>query len=326
MLDSLTLDQIRIFVAVADSGSFRAAALRLGRVQSAISHAIANLETELGVALFDRSTHRPVLTAAGQALLSNARDMLLRVDAMRARARGLGKGVELELSVVVDTLFPIAQVGAALVEMRATFPSVTIRLAVEPLGGPIAALTERRSTLAITVGEHFRDPRIALEALAAVKTVAVAASGHPLARRGGRLSLSIADLADHLQIVLSDPTPLSEGRSFGVLSPQTCSVSNQDTKHAMILAGLGWGRLPLWQVTRDLREHRLVRLDTGALGRNAELVSEAYLARRLDEPLGPAARAFATALKHIVAGGRQRGAATIRRTKARSTSPSRTQH
>jgi len=41
-------------------------------------------------------------------------------------------------------------------------------------------------------------------------------------------------------------TPLSEGRSFGVLSPQICGMSNQDTKHAMILAGLGWGRLPLW--------------------------------------------------------------------------------
>ena len=88
-----------------------AGAARLSRVQSAVSHAIANMEAELGVALFDRSGHRPVLTAEGHALLANARDILLRVDAMRARARGLGEGIELELSLVVDTLFPIETVG-----------------------------------------------------------------------------------------------------------------------------------------------------------------------------------------------------------------------
>lgn len=299
MLDNLTLDQIRTFVAIAESGSFRAAATRLARVQSAVSHAIANLEAELGLTLFDRSSHRPALTAEGKALLGNARDLLLRVDAMRARARSLGDGVESELSLVVDTLFPIAAVGAALTEMRAAYPSVSVRLAVEPMGGPITGLTERRSALAVTVGEDFRDPRLALDAICAVQIVAVASAGHPLGRRGRK---SVADLADHLQIVLSDPTPLSEGRSFGVLSPQICRVSNQDTKHAMILAGLGWGRLPLWQVARDLKERRLVRVETGALGRNAALAMEAYLAHRLDEPLGPAARAFADALTRIAAG------------------------
>ncbi len=93
MLDALTLDQMRIFVAIAEAGSFRAAASRLSRVQSAVSHAVANLEAELGVSLFDRSGHRPVLTPAGRSLLSDARAILLKTDTMRARARGLGEGV-----------------------------------------------------------------------------------------------------------------------------------------------------------------------------------------------------------------------------------------
>ncbi|MFC1458677.1 LysR substrate-binding domain-containing protein [Microvirga arabica] len=109
------------------------------------------------------------------------------------------------------------------------------------------------------------------------------------------------DLADHLQIVLGDPTPLSEGRSFGVLSPQTCRVSSQDAKHAMILAGLGWGRLPFWQVERDLSEGRLVRVATAALGQNGQVSSEAYIAHRLDEPLGPAAHVFRKALAQMTA-------------------------
>ena len=59
MLDALTLDQLRVFAAVADAGSFRAAARQLSRVQSAVSHAIANMESELGVSLFDRQGRRP---------------------------------------------------------------------------------------------------------------------------------------------------------------------------------------------------------------------------------------------------------------------------
>lgn len=296
MLDVLTLDQMRTFVVVAESGSFRSGAIRLSRVQSAVSHAIANLEAGLGVSLFDRSGHRPVLTPEGQALLANARDILLRVDAMRARARGLGEGVELELSLIVDTLFPIATIGAALKEMRVAYPSVAIRLAVAPLGGPLDGLIERRFTLGIMVGEDFRDPAIGRQALTDVQLIAVVAAHHPLGLGADDGVLGSPELADHLQIVQSDPSQRSEGRDFGVLSPQTCRVSSQDTKHALILAGLGWGRLPLWQVERDLAEGRLVRLPTASLGRNSQVTAEAYLAHRIDEPLGPAARVFGEAL------------------------------
>src|SRR6478736_10120997 len=153
MLDSLSLDQMRMFLTVAEAGSFRAAAARLGRVQSAVSHAVAKLEDELGITLFDRSGHRPALTAEGTALLSNVRDVLLRVDAMRARARGLRDGVELELSLTVDVLFPPALLGAALAEMSRAYPAVAIRVSAEALGGPISALLERRSQLTIIVGE-----------------------------------------------------------------------------------------------------------------------------------------------------------------------------
>ncbi|MBV7481416.1 LysR family transcriptional regulator [Bordetella sp. BOR01] len=301
MLDALTLDQIRTFVAVAELGSFRAGAGKLRRVQSGVSASIANLEAQLGIALFDRSGHRPVLTAQGHALLVNARDILLRVDAMRARARGFGEGVELELALVVDTLFPIHQLGAALAELQAAYPSVAVRLDIEPMGGPLQALLDQRCTLAIMVGEAFRDPRITFEALSVVDQVAVAAAGHPLAEHAGQHRIGAAELADHVQIVLADPTPHSRGRDFGVMSPRTYRVNSQDAKHALILAGVGWGRLPAWQVQRDLDEARLVKVRTPALGRNSAVASEIYLAYRLDAALGPAARSLAATLKHLCA-------------------------
>ena len=297
MLDALTLDQMRVFVAVAEAGSFRAGAARISRVQSAVSHAIGNLEAQLGVALFDRAGHRPALTVEGRALLADARAILLKADAFRARARGLGEGVELALTIVVDTLFPPVTVGEALRDMHAAFPSVGVRMQVAPLGGPIAAVSGGRCTLGITASEDRRDPRVAREFLVSLPFVAVAAAGHPLAEAtDGERPIGTTELADHLQIVLEDPTPLSEGRDFGVLSPGTWRVNGQDAKHALILAGAGWGRLPLWAVERDLAEGLLVRIPATALGPRGEATVQAYLANRTDEPLGPAARAFREAL------------------------------
>ncbi|MCQ4297559.1 LysR family transcriptional regulator [Pseudomonas stutzeri] len=296
MLDGMTLDQIRTFVTVAESGSFRSGAARLLRVQSAISHAIANLESELGLQLFDRSGYRPVLTPEGQALLAHARDILLRADAMRARARALGAGVELELALVVDTLFPIESVAQAITRISLEFPSTSFRLGSQPLGGPIAALDEKRCTLAIIVGEDFRNPRVALEAIGSIRQIAVVSSDHPLAELGSRAPLGLPDLAGYQQVVLIDPTSLSEGRSFGVLFPFTCRVNTQEAKVALIRAGLGWGRLPVWQIQDDLDSGRLTRVAIPDLGRNSEVQSEAYLAHRLDEPLGPVAQAFRRAL------------------------------
>src|SRR5690606_17749940 len=136
MLDNLTLDQMRTFAAVAQAGSFRAGAARLHRVQSAVSHAIANLEAQLRVTLFDRSVYKPVLTPAGQALLADVRIILAKVDALRAHAHELGEGVELGLSLAVDTLFPPDAVAHALKAMHARYPSVGVRVEYASLGGP----------------------------------------------------------------------------------------------------------------------------------------------------------------------------------------------
>lgn len=297
MLDALTLDQMRTFIAVAETGSFRAGATRVSRVQSAVSHTIANLEAELGVALFDRAGYRPALTPEGQALLEDARAVLIKVDSMRARARGLGEGVELGLSLVVDSLFPIATVAAALGDMRAIYPSVGIRMEVAPLGGPLSALRDGRATIGIIVGEEFRDTRIEVEALSSVALIAVAGSTHPLATScEDGAALRAVDLADHLQIVLQDPTPVTQGRDMGVLSPGTWRVGGQDTKHALILAGLGWGSLPAWLVARDLTEGKLARINVAALGPHREVLLGARLAHRIDGLLGPAARALRQAL------------------------------
>ncbi len=303
MLDALTLDQMRTFIAIAEAGSFRAAGARLARAQSAVSHAIANLETQLGVELFDRSGHRPLLTPEGRSLLADMRAVLLKVDTMRARARGLGDGVELSIAIALDPQFPLELAAAALRTLHNVYPSVAVRIATASLGEAVHALQQRRCVLAIS-GIDLRDPQIARQALCFVHRVAVVSPGHPLAVRLAeqapeRQLIPMAELADHLQIVGEDPSPLTGSHDYDVLSPGTWRVSDDTIKHALILTGLGWGSLPLWLVAHDLAQGRLVRVPVAEFGPDGETVRRVWLMHRSDEHLGPATTALRKALIDI---------------------------
>lgn len=297
MIDPLTLDQMRVFVAVAEAGSFRAAAQRLRRVQSAVSHALASLETQLGVRLFDRSGRRPVLTAEGQTLLGDARALLLKADVLRARARGLGQKVELKLTVALDPQFPLPLAAAALKAVHQTYPTVGVQTWTLPLGSALAALHSRQCALAVT-GADIADPTIELSFLADVPRAALAAPDHPLAQlAAGAQPLTRIAFADHVQIVVPDPSPLTEGQDFGVLSPGVWRASDNETKRALLIAGVGWGSLPLWLVADDLDAGRLVRLPVEEFGPDGVTVTPSWLGWRIDAPPGPAGRLFCDELK-----------------------------
>ena len=148
-MEPITFDQIRVFLAVVDEGSFSAAARKLRRAQSAISYAVANLEGQLRVPLFERRSQRPALTGAGRALVEDARKVAVDLDGLRARAHGLAQGLEAELALVVDVTFPTDRLVEVLAEFRAAFPSVPPRLFVEALGSVAQLVLDRVCDLGI---------------------------------------------------------------------------------------------------------------------------------------------------------------------------------
>ncbi len=294
MLDGVSVDQLRAFIAAVDERSFSAAARKLGRAQSAVSDLVRGLEMQLGVELFDRSGRYPQLTAAGTVLLAHAREVVSGINMMKSRAKGIAAGLEPELSVVIDVFFPIHAITDAAREFRDRFPNVPLRLYVEAMGGAYLPVLDRRASFGIVASLPDIPPSIVTERLDGIAFVTVAAPDHPLAADKGVIPRS--NLAKHIQLVLTDRTELSQGRDFGVMSPETWRLADLFAKHAFLLNGLGWGNMPLHTVEADIESGRLVELkieDVPSGGFKMPM----FAVYRSDNPPGPAGRWLAERLK-----------------------------
>jgi DNA-binding transcriptional LysR family regulator len=258
MLQGVSFDQLRMFLAAADEGSFSAAARRVQRTQSAVSETILNLEAQLGVVLFDRAGRYPRLTKEGVILLADARAVITGVDAMKARAKGIAGGLEAELTAVVDVFLPIEAVAEFAREFRIQFPVTPLRLYAEALGGAVQPVIDGRVSLGIVGSLPTLPFGLVKERVTDVKFMMVAAASHPLASYPGNIPRE--ELARHVQLVLTDRSNLSEGREFGVMSPSTWRLADLFAKHVFLVSGLGWGGMPLHAVAKDIAEGRLVEL------------------------------------------------------------------
>jgi DNA-binding transcriptional LysR family regulator len=293
MLEAITLDQLRIFIAAVDEGSFSAAGRKVRRAQSAVSHTLANLEAQLGVKLFDRSARYPRLTEEGRSLLVDARSVADNLDGFKARARAMREGLEPELSVAIDVMYPIAALTRAATHSRKTYPHTPLRLYVEVLGGVIKPVLDRKCSIGVIGSLPVVPDELQSEPLLDLPLVTAVSPAHPLATTRGAVSASA--VAKQVQLVLTDRTALTEGRDFGVLSPLTWRMADLGAKHAFLRAGLGWGHMPLHMVEADLESGALVKIRIQGLPR--DLLMSMRVVFRKDAPPGPAARAFIAQLK-----------------------------
>lgn len=253
-----TLDQLRLFLAVVDEGSFNAAARRLGRAISAVSYGIVTLESQLGVTLFDREgSRKPVLTPAGKAMLAPARAVADDVDALMAGVRNFSRGLEAELGLAIDVMFPTPLLAAILRSFQEMFPTVLLRLHVEALGTIAGLVVDGDAQLGIGGPELVGVPDLEREAIGEIDLVPVAAPDHPLARMD---MIPPGEARKHRQLVLTDRSKLTEGRDFSVFSDSTWRLGDLGARHALMREGIGWGNMPLHLVANDLASGRLKRL------------------------------------------------------------------
>lgn len=285
MLPNPTLDQLQVFLTVAESGSFSAASRVLNRAQSVISYTIANLEAQLEMPLFERSGSRqPKLTDAGRVMLEDARRILSDLKVMRARVKGLKAGLEAEVAVAISVMVPTNATVDVLAEFRDRFPLVSLRLDTGELGSMMELVTSGKSTIGIGGSVLKQDDALVIERIGHSFMMPVASSRHPLAQIGRPLTL--ADVREQVQLVVTDSSTLTHGKDFNVLSYKIWRVSDIATKHQLIRGGLGWGGLPASLILEDLQKGRLVPLALDAYDQSEYPI---YAVRKLDNPPGPAA-------------------------------------
>lgn len=276
------LEQMRLFVSVAEKRSFSAVARDRRRAQSAVSSAIAMLESDLGVSLFERSSGRqPRLTEAGAALLEEARELLRQCERIDGRALALMRGQEAQLRVAHDEAMPYQPVLDSLEALSERFPTLEVQLASGAQGDVARKLLERRADLGLLFHHEQMPAELERRGLGGVEMVTVCAVGHPLA---SERHVTRQQLARHRQLLIA---PQQSGYPGGEqLSPQVWRADSFYVMAELLMRGLGWAWLPRHVVQYPTYQHQMIEL--AGEWTPPPLVVE--MVWRRDEPLGPAAQ------------------------------------
>ncbi|MET4575149.1 LysR family transcriptional regulator [Ottowia thiooxydans] len=231
------LDQLRQFVITAEEGSISAAARRIGKAQSAVSTAVALLEADLDLELFDRSKHRATLSDAGHLMLLEARELLRQAHALDQRAQSLSKGSEAKLSLALDEALPFSAIKSLIRDIAANFPDLELTL----LNGTATEVTDYVRQEHADVAFHLdRGP---LEDSFDQRHVGVLAQGvfvplgHPLLEKA---VVRRTDLARYRQLVMH-----AEDIQEIVVSTKLWRSDSFYTIAEMVADDLGWAILPV---------------------------------------------------------------------------------
>ena len=196
---NLSFEQLEAFVAAAEQGSFSAAGRALRKAQSAVSTQVANLEEDLGVALFSRAGRNPVLTVAGERLLREAKVILDRRAHLIGVASSFESHVETRLVVAIDELYPEHLLGALFADFARQFPHVELEL-LFPLMEDVSQLVMAgQADIGVMWRQEVLPPELGFQTVGWVPIKLVCGKGHPLA--GTRVDWE--DLKRHRQILVA---------------------------------------------------------------------------------------------------------------------------
>jgi DNA-binding transcriptional LysR family regulator len=210
-----------------------------------------------------------------------------RADEIKNQARAIGKGLEHELPVTIDSLFPLGSLAETLKEFDAEFPTVQIHIKVEAMGAVQSDVLDTRSAIGIIGSLPYLPAGLIGDAVTSVTRFPVAARDHPLAQGHPRKRLPQRLLLDHIQILQSDRSNLTLGRDFTVYTGRTWRVTDLVAKRTLICNGIGWGYMPQHNIAEDIASGLLRRVWVENL-RDQNTVAF-LVARRRDRVLGPAA-------------------------------------
>ncbi|KFF44503.1 MULTISPECIES: LysR family transcriptional regulator [Pseudomonas] len=279
------LEQMRLFVSVAEQRSFSAVARGQRKAQSAVSNGIALLEADLGVSLFERSSGRqPRLTEAGSVLLEEAREVLRQCERLNGRALSLTRGEEACLRLAQDEAMLFQPVLDSLEALAVQYPLLEVQLSSAAQGDVARKLVERQADLGLLFYHDQIPEALERRVVGSVEMVTVCGVNHALAKE---TYVTCQHLAQHRQLLMSTQTSVYPGSEAA--SPLVWRADSFYVLAEWLMSGLGWAWLPRHIVQYPTYQQQMVEL--ASEWTPPALVVE--LVWRRDEHLGPAARFLA---------------------------------
>jgi len=257
-----TLEAMRIFVSVAESGSFTAAARQLDTTTANVSRTVARLEGRLRARLLNRTTRRIALTEAGERYLQRCAQILAYIEEAEAEAGDAHARPAGRLRLHSMTGIGQHYVIRAIAGYRERYPEVSVELT---MANRVPDLLDEGYDVAVTVAGALEDSGLVSQRLGQTYSI-LCASPDYLARRGVPRSLDDLHAHDCLRLV-SPVQPLErwafdgpDGSDILTLGPAPFVVNVGDGLAEALRAGMGIGPLPIYSAAAGLADGSLVRV------------------------------------------------------------------
>ena len=278
----MTLNQLEIFIHIAEKGGIRKAAMSLNKTQPSLSTAIKNLEIELKVKLFSRDGYRLVLTDSGAILYHKALAMINFAEEFKELASELATGRERQVHLAIDYSCPVKSILSILKKFQSISKTTTLKVDFEVLDGAEEMLLNREVILAVPpfISQHSE---LEFKKLHNVGMVAVA-----LNNTFAALSSSCSEVTNKPQIVVKNTLKINPDKiKSDDYKPNQWIVSDHMIKKELILAGIGWGYLEKKDIAEEIKQKKLQILD---IENENKKTLPLYLVKLKKRPLGPVAK------------------------------------
>jgi DNA-binding transcriptional LysR family regulator len=292
----MKLDQLTMFVNVAELGTLSLASAKLHKTQPAISQSIRQLESSFNLALFNRTGYRLELTDAGNVLYQKAIHLLDEATALQQVAENIALGNEISITIAIEASFNLKGILPLLENVQAQFPDTQIIIKQEYLTGAIDAINNQDATLCISPQSHIMQVDSQTEGHFLTKGTLLNVASPRLISRHPHLTTR-KELLNEYQIIVQDSGKGSKNKEWGVQEGQRrWYVNDFSTKKMLIESAMGWGKLPDYIAEQSLKDGRLSLLKlTDA--RN-EVQMEYHIMKNKSKTLGPVAQAVWQQFKH----------------------------
>ena len=278
-----TLEQWRILQAVVDAGGYAQAAELLNKSQSSLNHAVAKLQTQLGVELLEVRGRKAYLTSAGEVMLRRSRVLTQQVEDLELLAANIDQGWEPEIRIAVELAYPRHILNQALAAFYPLSRGSRIQLIDSVITGTAEIIQQKSADLVIAASAVIPTGHLGTP-LCVVRFIPVVGATNPLAAVQGR---DQNELSQHLQLVIRDTAQKPQENAGWLRAEQRWTVDNFTEAMAILQLGLGFCWIPDFMVQHALTDGSLVQLQ---LGQSSERMATISLIAPKEDTLGPGSK------------------------------------